>query len=341
MRRPKIPFANVVIARTKDVASSTKVWVQTGAVVNKVITTGWSWSDVGARLLLHIDRSPDFRFAIHRICVVALGIICLYSVALGAFSYYLGRRKCRSLRAEVVQLTERLREADGRQLRANAMILYLLERASEDGSDAAPAAVAAAIALYEETMAGIGGACFEDGSLVTISGKDCMLLGHLASPKRDVTDYGRRFGGERRDVKTQNGATLEEMEDSLLGRGGSVTSGADYLSEHLVSPERAATGYGHRFRGSHRDVSRKEDTTLEGVEDACFGEESSGSVSSGEDCMLKRLPPPGRGAIGHSHRFAGERREGVRTECWLSTFGCSNRSKTPPRCLFLKWLLVG
>ena len=67
MRRVRIPFAKVVIAKTKDFASSTKVWVQTGDVVNKVITTGWSWSDVWARLALHMDQNLDFRSVLHRI----------------------------------------------------------------------------------------------------------------------------------------------------------------------------------------------------------------------------------------------------------------------------------
>ena len=158
MRRLRFPFANVVIAKTKNVALSTKVWVLTGAVVNKIIMTGWSWSDVGAGLALHIDRNPDFRSAIYRICVIVLGVISLYSMALAAISYYLGSRKCSSLRAEVAQLTGRLREADGRQLKAKAMVLDLLKQAREDGSDAAVAAAEAAIAVYEGTLSEIGDA---------------------------------------------------------------------------------------------------------------------------------------------------------------------------------------
>lgn len=244
MKRLNIPFAKVIfaktIAKTMYFASSTKVWVQTGAAVNKLIVSGWGWSEVGARLVLHMDRNPDFRAVVHRVCVFALIIISLYSGTLAIVSYYLGRRKCGLLRAEIVRLTGRLREADRRQLEAQYMIIFLLEQTREDGSAAVASVASNAVAVYEETLAGIDNACFREGSEVTINN-------------------------------------------------------ADYASDHLTPPKNDATSYGHRYEGGHLEVSWQDVATLAGMENACFGEGRSGTVSS-KECMLEHLPSPSREA---------------------------------------------
>lgn len=327
----------VVIAKTKNAVSSTKVWLKTGSAINKFIMSGWNWSEVMATLTLHMDRNPDFRSVVYSIVIYVLAVISVYSVALATCSYYLGSRRkhCGSLRAEIVRLTKRLREADGRiheadgrQVKAQAIIRYLLEKVGKESSSGAAADVAAAWAVAvhrkqgDAVVAGMEDSCLGRGIWAT-SGEDSTLGGvRVASTKKVGISCGHRFERGCLRVGRRNDTILAGMEGASIGEGSSVTCGADSVFGCVASPTRVAVGYGQLYTGEHRKAGRQKEATLAEMENAASILASAGTsaVVNNEEYILKHLPSPMTVSVGNTHRPGGElhkvRRHGIACRRW-------------------------